>query len=39
LGSITKISFFILWELGGQIMLLLDNGASEFLEEECQRGF
>jgi len=20
-------------------MLLLDNGASEFLEEECQRGF
>jgi len=40
LSAITKISrLFIPSELDGRIMLLLDNVGSEFLEDECERGF
>ena len=40
LRSIINISrLFIQSDLEGRIMLLLDNGASEFLEDECERGF
>ena len=38
--SIIKTSrLFIQSDLAGRMMLLLDNGASEFLEDECERGF
>jgi hypothetical protein len=39
-GSIPKISrLFMQSELDGPIMLLLGNVGSEFLEDECDRGF
>ena len=40
LRSIINISrLFNQSDLEDRIMLLLDNGASEFLEDECERGF
>jgi hypothetical protein len=40
LHSIINASrLFIQSDLEGRIMLLPDNGASEFLKDECERGF
>ncbi len=39
LGNLRSIINFIQSDLEGRIMLLLNNGASEFLEDECERGF
>jgi len=36
---INTIRLFIQSDLEGRITLLLGNGASEFLEDECERGF